>query len=447
MQPSPLRADGVPLHARHEISTYELSRRYGTDASPPPSVPSVAEEMVDAVLHAMAKLDNVPSFVLLEDGHAMPSFTDRPIQLTDDVFCTIRALERTSEGAVSSVTLVLASDTVPASDLATYVRRVHEAYVKERHNALGNALYFFDQKSKGTPPPRLPPDPRDPAEVMAHRQMVLHSAPKALSFSMAPFRSNKRFSNVFGDDVRAIERRVRFFLDHRDWYDARGVPYQLGLLLSGIPGAGKTSVIRAIANAAKRHIVNVNFGRITTTTQLKNLFYSDTLHVLRDDGAVEEAFYVPVDRRLYVLEELDAVRSSVVRTRDDTNDANDANAPALEDELTLGDILTVLDGTMETPGRMLVMTTNMPDLLDPALIRPGRVDVHAAFGHASRALVGEMYAAYTGREMSSRALSRVPDARVSPAEVSQVIFRHFGGTGTSDIEDAVAKDLAALVVE
>ena len=44
------------------------------------------------------------------------------------------------------------------------------------------------------------------------------------------------------------------------------------------------------------------------------------------------------------------------------------------DALNLAGLLNVLDGVVDTPGRMLVMTTNHPEALDPALIRPGRID-------------------------------------------------------------------------
>ena len=50
------------------------------------------------------------------------------------------------------------------------------------------------------------------------------------------------------------------------------------------------------------------------------------------------------------------------------------------DKLNLSGILNVLDGVVETPGRIVIMTTNHPELLDPALIRPGRIDRHIEMG-------------------------------------------------------------------
>jgi ATP-dependent 26S proteasome regulatory subunit len=44
------------------------------------------------------------------------------------------------------------------------------------------------------------------------------------------------------------------------------------------------------------------------------------------------------------------------------------------DELNLAGLLNVLDGVVDTPGRLLVLSTNHPEVLDPALIRPGRIN-------------------------------------------------------------------------
>jgi hypothetical protein len=140
--------------------------------------------------------------------------------------------------------------------------------------------------------------------------------------------------------ARQVENRVTFFLDNREWYDQRGIPYQLGLLLSGVPGSGKTSIIRAVANLTKRHIVNVNFSTITTATQLKNLFFSEKLTVYTDSSMTSyDVLSIPIENRIYVLEEIDAL-TNIVRQRIPGERKDDP----LPDELTLGEILTALDG-------------------------------------------------------------------------------------------------------
>lgn len=166
--------------------------------------------------------------------------------------------------------------------------------------------------------------------------MLINAAPKQLSFTMSPFYSNKQFYNIYGDQVRLIEKRIKFFIENKEWYDSKGIPYQLGILLSGVPGAGKTSLIKAIANYTKRHIINVNFANITTATQLKNLFYYDKLQVYTDNSMANvNAYFIPIDQRVYVLEEIDAV-SDIVKQRT----SQDLPKQTVSDELTLMEILT-----------------------------------------------------------------------------------------------------------
>merc|ERR1711862_960630 len=52
-----------------------------------------------------------------------------------------------------------------------------------------------------------------------------------------------------------------------------------------------------------------------------------------------------------------------------------------KDKLNLSGLLNVLDGVVDTPDRILIMTTNHPEQLDPALIRPGRIDKKILLGY------------------------------------------------------------------
>jgi hypothetical protein len=442
--PKPIAEDAIPLNTRHTLNTFAMARQYATDQGNVAQSPDQGSEemngMVDAVLSHIAKLHNVPSLNLIDNGQVVVAYKEKPIQVARDIYCKIDHVSQTETGSIASVKLTLLSNTASAAELAAFVKTLYGNYQQEMKNSLGASIYYFDQKSReGTAPPM--PVAHTAADVLNHKRMVINTAPKQLSFTMAPFHSNKQFSNIFGDDIRLIEKRVRFFLEHRDWYDAKGVPYQLGILLSGVPGAGKTSVIRAIANLTKRHIVNVNFANITTASQLKNLFYSDKLNVYTDQSlANAHSYFIPIDQRLYVLEEIDAT-GDIVKQR--TNVPQQPEALSLNDELTLAEILTVLDGTMEIPGRITVMTTNHPDVLDRALVRPGRIDLQVHFGHATCQLIAEMFAAYLDRPLSPALLDALPDRDLTPAEVGQVLFSHFD---TGDTDETIVEHLRAVAM-
>jgi len=197
--------------------------------------------------------------------------------------------------------------------------------------------------------------------------------------------------------------RVNFFLENESWYADRGVPYTLGFLLHGLPGSGKTSTIKALANQTQRHIVSVPLKNIKNIEDLYKVFYGPTINKKT----------IPVNKRIYVLEDIDAASLketvkkresegiiSIAQSEKDQEVDSGRSSPSPstkkqekgillvkqseeteEKNLTLADLLEVFDGVMEMKGRIMVITTNHPEKLDPALIRPGRIDVNIQFGH------------------------------------------------------------------
>lgn len=433
----PISEQAVALTKRHFTNCVSMTRLYEDSTSKDKRLSDKLDEMngmIDAILSTVAKQENVPSLKLINTSQLMINYKDNPIQLTSEIYLKLDEVNVSPEGLLSSITLTLMSNTESAAEISKYMRKIYEQHQEELRNALGDTIYYFDQKSRDGGPRGDPRgDKATPEDLRNRKQMMIQSSPKTLSFTKAPFVSNKTFSNIFGERVREIEKRVRFFIDNKKWYDSRGIPYQLGLMMSGIPGSGKTSVIRAIANLTGRHIINVNFGNIMSATQLKSLFQSEKLNVYTDGSCSElVSFHIPIDQRIYVLEEIDTV-GDIVRQRSSCS----SNTSPLHDEVTLGEILTVLDGTMETPGRLVIMTSNHPELLDDALVRPGRIDMMVTFTKASRRTIAEMFTVFFDRNLEDVDIERLPDGRLTPAEVGQVLFRHFSVTDDDFVEDVV----------
>ena len=129
--------------------------------------------------------------------------------------------------------------------------------------------------------------------------------PPRIRFTKHPFESARALDNVFFGDMPRLRKRLRHFKENRPWYEERGVPWTFGLLMHGIPGAGKTSTIKAIANYMDRHIVNVKLGEVKTKTQLHGLFFDEHMRVASDEPGMpgqDQTYTIPVARRLYVLE-------------------------------------------------------------------------------------------------------------------------------------------------
>jgi DNA polymerase III delta prime subunit len=105
-----------------------------------------------------------------------------------------------------------------------------------------------------------------------------------------------------------------FFLKNKKWYDEKGIPYTIGLLLSGQAGAGKTSTVKCLANETNRHIININLNNDITKTQFENLFFNEVISVLNTSTGQTEKYSIPLDQRIYVLEDIDC-QSDLVMER------------------------------------------------------------------------------------------------------------------------------------
>ena len=432
--------NSIKLNVKHKINSLVLMRVYNDDSNANKKSDANFDEtnqIIDAVLAKISKLNNVPCFRLIEKGQFMATYTDKPIQINKDIFFKIIDIKFKQDNMIDFITFSLLSNNLSASDINNFVKKIYKTYIEEIKNSLGNCIYFFDQKNKEIIPPQI--YSQNDKSNENYKRLILSNAPKQLIFTMTPFYSNKSFSNIYGKQIRTIEQRINFFLNNKDWYDKKGIPYQLGILLSGVPGSGKTSCIRAIANLTKRHIINVNFANITTTTQLKNMFYSDKIQVYMDNSMSEiNTYFIPIEQRLYVLEELDAI-SNIVKQRTNTDTYFNDNNPCFKtDELTLMEILTILDGTIEIPGRIIIMTTNHPDILDKALIRPGRVDIQVNFKNCDSYQIAEIFEGYFDYKFPENRVCELPNKTLTPAEVGQIFFKYINN---SDNIDEIIKEL------
>ncbi|GJJ68570.1 mitochondrial chaperone BCS1 [Entomortierella parvispora] len=158
-----------------------------------------------------------------------------------------------------------------------------------------------------------------------------------------------------------IVNDAKEFLASESWYAERGLPFRRGLLLYGSPGTGKTSFIHALAGELGLNIYVVNLSSKTIT----------------DDTLSELVSETPT-RCLLLIEDVDA--AFVQR------ESKDAAVG-----ITFSGLLNSVDGVSAQEGRILCMTTNHLDRLDEALIRPGRVDVRARFGKATKSQAQELF--------------------------------------------------------
>ncbi|KAK8128964.1 hypothetical protein PG984_010072 [Apiospora sp. TS-2023a] len=207
---------------------------------------------------------------------------------------------------------------------------------------------------------------------------------------------------------------IRSYLDVKTQrrYALRNIPYRRGYLLYGPPGTGKTTLSEAIAGVFRLNIYAIDLSSVVSDKDLAKLFQA-----------------LP-QRCIVLLEDIDV--AGLVRNKDTkviaassilsnpppppasspTSSANAvlAEAPMAPNQAplfppppifsgskpratgcTLSGVLQALDGVGSREGRIVIMTTNRPEDLDDALIRPGRVDKKVRLGRADRDCARDMF--------------------------------------------------------
>jgi ATP-dependent Zn protease len=314
-----------------------------------------------------------------------------------------------STGNSTSIVQVIEvySFTKTTDQLRNYLDDIKHKYAIHVKNKLGNKRYYFNMHQLTAP-------------MNIEKQKNLSALPPYFVFVMKQFQTNRKFSNLFGEDIDIIRNRVHFFCKNRKWYDEKGIPYTLGLLLSGAPGTGKTSTIKCLANETNRHICNINLNNDMTKTQLENLFFNENLSVINPILGQTETYCIPLDQRIYVLEDVDC-QSDIVMERTLKMNMNQPEPITSSDDLDkepqkkredsnkvdLSFLLNLLDGVLENPGRIVIMTSNHPDMLDSALIRPGRIDVIAKFRNCSNTTVKDMIEFFYDTKLSGEDIERI----------------------------------------
>lgn len=142
------------------------------------------------------------------------------------------------------------------------------------------------------------------------------------------------------------------FVAGREYYKRVGRAWKRGYLLYGPPGTGKSSLVAAMANYLKYDVYDLDLSEVQCNSDLRRLLIGTG------------------NRSIIVIEDIDCSKES--KTLD-------------EEKITLSGLLNFIDGLWSCCGdeRIIVFTTNHRERLDPALLRPGRMDLHIHMSYCS----------------------------------------------------------------
>jgi chaperone BCS1 len=287
-----------------------------------------------------------------------------------------------------------------------------------------------------------------------------------IQFSEKKIRTNKTFDSIFSCHKQEVIDKYDFYMQNRKWYTDRELPYHFGALFEGPPGCGKTSFVKAILNYQRwkcreeegrelrpgehDHVVCIPLSRVKTNACLTKIFHTEKLNRHR----------IPMYKRIILLEDADAQSSCLKREevsdKDDSGESTPYEAidapsdgevsnkallrfmhketkkmglPPLsggfainQDPVTMSCLLNLMDGVIEIPLRIFI-TTNHKSKLDPALYRPGRMDVDVRLEQATREDVHGMYCWFYKEEyLSYDVIARLPDKKMCHAAVNNVFY-------------------------
>ncbi|KAL9129232.1 MAG: hypothetical protein Q9217_002273 [Psora testacea] len=178
------------------------------------------------------------------------------------------------------------------------------------------------------------------------------------------------------------------------WYSNRGIPYRRGYLLHGPPGTGKSSLAWAIAGVfgldiycislVDPNLTEEELGMLFTTLPRRCVVLLEDI----DSAGLSKRQESKGNDKQQAETEAAKIGAEITKAFESVQKRNDKKD---KQGISLSGLLNAIDGVASHEGRVLILTTNFPEKLDEALIRPGRIDMKVEFTNATRTQTRELF--------------------------------------------------------